>query len=70
MEEEQQDSILERVTAGVSKLTQEELETMKENIKKIDDGDGELSEDELENVISGIPYFEAQERFERTMGGK
>ena len=70
MMEEEQDSILEQVTAGVSKMTKEELENMKENIKKIDDGDGELSEDELEGVISGIPYFEAQERFERAMGGK
>ncbi len=68
--EEEQESILEKVTAGVSKMTQEELQTMKENIAKIDDGDGELTEDELENVISGIPYFEAQERFERAMSGK
>jgi len=62
---EEQDSVLEQVTAGISKLTAEELEKMKENIKKIDNGDGELNEDELEEVLAGMPYLEAKERFER-----
>ena len=64
--EKEQEDILESITAGVARMTKEELETMKENIKKIDDGDGELSPEEAEQVIAGIPYFEAKERFERT----
>ena len=67
---EEQDDIFETVTAGVSQLTKEELEKMKENIKKIDDGDGQLSEGELEDVIAGIPYFDAKEKFERDVARK
>ena len=62
---EEQDSVLEQITAGISKMTAEELENMKENIKKIDNGDNELDEDELEEVLAGMPYLEAKERFER-----
>ena len=64
--EEKETDIFESITAGVAQMTKEELEQMKENIKKIDDGDGVLSEEEAEQVIAGIPYFDAKEKFERS----
>lgn len=64
-----QEDLLEGITAGLDGLTKEQLEKMKETIGKLADEEksDELSEDDLDFSMAGFPQDVAQENYESHM---
>jgi hypothetical protein len=56
---------LEKISAGIDKMSPEELKALKENIQKMESKDGELSEEELGYVIAGVPSDFGEETFNK-----